>query len=90
MQRFEVDRIYLEHKKIILNSVITRYVVDRRTEKSVWVSRINSDGTTGESRRYKIHYYGDVCEYLYGRGTGNPRSVFYSPDLNLFAKDVEQ
>lgn len=87
MQRFEPNHIYLEHRRIILEDVVIRYRVDRRTEKSVWISRIEKDGSEGESRRYKIHYYGDVCEYLYGSGAGNPRSVWYSPDLNLFAKD---
>ena len=89
IQRFEVGKIYLEYRRIILDEYVVKYRVDRRTDKSVWVSRIKDDGSVGSSVRYKIHHYGDECEYIYGRGLGNPRSVWYESGVNLFAKDVE-
>ena len=90
MQRFEPGKVYKEYRTVFAkNDTIHRYRCVRRTDKSVWVAYIKDDGTECEPRRHRINYYGD-CEYLYGSGVGNARSVWYSSSLNLFAKDVEE
>ena len=84
--RFEIGKVYAEHRRYILEEYIVRYKVVRRTEKTVWVCRINDDGTEGLPEGHRVEPFGD-CEYIHGRGIGNPRSVWYSDGLNLFSKD---
>ena len=85
--KFEVGQMYAEHRKHILEEYIVKYKVVRRTEKTVWVCRIKDDGTECLPEGHRVEPFGD-CEYIHGRGIGNPRSVWYSDGLNLFSKDI--
>jgi len=87
MAKFVVGRIYEYRRKVILDEVVTYFRCVRRTEKTVWMTRILDNGKESEPYRCKIYPWGTDSEYVYKSGAGNARSVWYSCDFQIFAKD---
>ena len=88
MIKFEVGKVYLEHFCSMTNpDNIIRYRCTRRTDKNIWVTYLDDDGTQYPEERHRVHYYGDECEYLYDSSVS--RSNWAISNINLFAKDVE-
>lgn len=101
--KFEVGRIYVYERKDLFGKETLKdyYRCEKRTEKSVWFSHVNEDGSlvcpishlTGETMqptRYKIRQWGMEDEYVAGDGFGNARSVWYCGGVHLYSNKVKK
>lgn len=101
--KFEVGKIYVYERKDAFGRETLKdyYRCEKRTEKTVWFSHVNEDGSlvcpinhlTGEPKqptRYKIRQWGMEDEYVAGDGFGNARSVWYCDGVHLYSNKVKE